>query len=164
MGVYRVASRSENLVKAVLPLTVGVVFVPVCGLWSLGLIEVNETSRATSFEDFVLVVVGMVAGLWACHYTWRLLMRLPYEVRVGTDGTVEFLRVMGRARIWANEIREIEKVGERDCDGDNRELRIRYTHGTIPIDYFREADYFIAEVWELNPGITLTERWPDPSA
>jgi hypothetical protein len=117
-----------------------------------------------------LLVIGLLGSEWlvglaVCALVWVLgglhVAGQVYEVRVGADGTVEFVRLRGRLRVAADEVRAIEDRWSRDEDGDvYHRLRVRHAGGRIDVGYFPRAEEFVAQVRALNPAVATPGRWP----
>ncbi len=161
MSVYCIHSRRGLAISGVAGLGAGGIFVLAGALWALGLIELNDKSRAMSAEDFAVVIAAIGAGCFVGYLGWRSMWRQPYEVRVDAEGTVVFAWVLAETRVPSADIRAVEKTVQRPPpdEGDARGLRVRHVHGTVALSYFPEAERFIADVRALNPGVQVSGRW-----
>lgn len=161
MSTYHVSDRGGFLTVGIGFLLAGGLFVVGGALWALGLMTVNGKSQAESPEDLTLVAVSMAMGSLTAYLGWRYAWRLPYEIRLKPDGTVELVRLAGKTRLQATEIRVIERaVARLGPEGeDSRELRIRHRRGCIPVTYFHEVERFIADVRAMNPRVAVKGSW-----
>lgn len=162
MKVYRIESRDGFLVVGASFLAAAAA-VPILGvLWSLGVIDLTaEGETTTPSEAFFGAVIAAAICAVLGYVGWRNLFRLPYEIRLNFDGSVEFVRALGRTRVAAREIRAIERMLARveTVGEDTRELRVRHAGGAIRVPFFPRADEFIADVRAMNPRVVVEGRW-----
>jgi hypothetical protein len=130
----------------------------------------REGAMAAVGGAIPLLLGGLVASEWLGGLAisallwlagWHHVGRQVREIRVADDGTVEFVRVRGRIRVAARDIRAVEGAKHRDEDGDVFwELRVRHSGRRIRVWNFERAEEFVADLRALNPSVAVTGEWP----
>jgi hypothetical protein len=110
-------------------------------------------------RDMAQVVVMAIA--W-CLCAWILIVmaRRVVAIRVGTTGTVEFVRTLGRTVLPSSAIRQLEGRLVSGYDGKEWMLFVRHANGTVKIDEFADARSFADLVQSLNPAVEIAGIWP----
>jgi hypothetical protein len=148
MQIYRVSGRWTSFVGGFFGLAFGT---------ALTLFGIKVWDNVLG--ALLLVFMGVSTGYMA----WTYGVRGPYEIGVTADGTVVFVRPLGRTRIAAWEIRVIEGFIHRDYDGDPIwYMAVHHARGRVKMGYFEGATDFLALVQTHNPAVTITGLWPMP--
>ena len=148
MQIFRVRWRWPSFVGGLLGLAFGAVLI-LFGIrvWDSG------------FGALLAMFMGLSTG----YLAWTYGIRGPYEIRVFNDGTVVFVRPLGRTRLGAWDIRRIEGIMRRDYDGDPVwYMDVHHARGRVRIGFFEGATAFLTLVQTHNPAVTITGLWPMP--
>lgn len=159
MRLYKVESPGNPLAG----MASGILILLVSLFSPLGLIPVNGRSRATTGNDFFLVVWAFLFGSMGLYLAWRCAARSPYQIMVADDGRIEFKSLLCTVTIQRHEIKSIEKAIDKGGHGspDTREIRVAYSGGCVSLPCFEEADEFIEGLMSRTPGIAMTDGWTE---
>ncbi|HYJ13468.1 MAG TPA: hypothetical protein VEW66_07750 [Thermomicrobiales bacterium] len=113
------------------------------------IVLVNRGGGPVLFIFCGVTVVGLIAVLRRIH-----------TIRVGTDGTIRFERLLGTTCISLHEISVLEGFRKNEYDGMVWKMRVRYGRGTLTVPFFDEAPAFISMVRAVEPGIYVQGEWP----
>jgi hypothetical protein len=82
------------------------------------------------------------------------------EIRLGSDGTVEFRSSWRGQRIAGSQIRRVTGYLDEDEGDRSYNFQIAGRRRPIGVDHFTELPIFIEELRALNPNLEVTGDWP----
>jgi hypothetical protein len=103
----------------------------------------------------VSAIVG-VTTLWWLYST----LRSVHTIRVGIDGSIHFVRLLGTTRLFLQDISVLEGFRKHEYEGMVWKMRVRYGQNTITVPLFDGAPEFISLVRILAPSINVQGEWP----
>jgi hypothetical protein len=97
-----------------------------------------------------------VATLWWLYST----LRSVHTIRVGSDGSIHFVRLLGTTRLFLRDISVLEGFRKNEYEGMVWKMRVRYGQSTITVPVFDGAPEFILLVRTLAPSVHVQGEWP----
>ncbi len=110
---------------------------------------VNGKAGLVSFIFGIATLYGIYAALRSVH-----------TIRVGSDGTVRFERLLGTIRVELRDISVLEGFRKNEYDGMVWKMRVRYRGSTVTVPFFPGAPEFISAVRALEPCVRVHGEWP----
>jgi hypothetical protein len=140
MNNYTVRTRSDLFIAIVLSMVFG-------AIPALALIYGNGGPVSAIFG---------VSTLWWLYST----LRSVHTIRVRSDGTIHFVRLLGTTRLSLQDISVLEGFRKNEYEGMVWKMRVRYGQNTITVRLFDGAPEFISLVRALAPSVHVQGEWP----
>jgi hypothetical protein len=140
METYTVCTRLSLILNVTLIVVVGAL------PW---IVLVNRGGGPVLFIFCVTTIVGLITVLRQIH-----------TIRVGSDGTIEFERLLGSTRVRFGDISVLEGFRKNEYDGMVWKMRVRYRSGSVTVPFFDGAPEFISVVRALDPRVRVQGEWP----
>ena len=156
---YRITERAGlRLIGTVLGLAG-----PFFAVIGLGVV-LSALGRGSVDPGRAQLVGGLTAALIGSGMAvvgWDHLVRRPWLLEIGENGTVAIHRAVRSVQLPATAIVALERrerlLGIEDEDG--RVLTLLHAGGAVPIAYFPEVEAFIGDIQGLNPYVEVRGQW-----
>jgi hypothetical protein len=159
MRTYSTWSKVRLIYSGSLSLLIGSIFALV-GFFMVAVAAADigqPDAGKRAFLGTVCLLAGFVIIMIGRRYVWKW----AYEVRLGDDGSLEFVSLARTRRMRAQDLIAIDRTYVRlpTRGEDPRQLVIRSRDDSAHVPFFPAVEALIGELQAKNPSLTVPGNW-----
>jgi hypothetical protein len=148
MTIYRLEGRIGRLV-------VGGVF----GIAGLGLLVVALRVAVGPDASASFTITALFMGLVVMVFVVAMV-REVIEIRLASNGIIDFVRPIGTTRIPVRHVRVLEGELGSSYGKTIWKLRMHYAGGSVTFGQFERVMDFVRQIRAQNPSVEISGVWP----